>query len=210
MYDLNNFCNIIASLRRQKGWTQAVFADKLGISPQSISKWECGIGFPDVTLFPIIADVLSVPIGVLFGENYREETMTLEYNAEFEVCQDIKVSLGNICRVEYIDGIRDKSLVHVEGDPTFVRFFSVEKDAGGLLVTIKNPTGSAFIWKAYDREGYDGENLVQIFTGCADSNVITHNYLNLVAETTQNQSGNHQVTCYYATDEEIKAFLTKT
>ena len=45
MYDLNNFCNIIASLRRQKGWTQAVFADKLGISPQSISKWECGSDF---------------------------------------------------------------------------------------------------------------------------------------------------------------------
>lgn len=42
MYNLNQFCNIIASLRKKKGWTQTVFAEKLGISPQSISKWERG------------------------------------------------------------------------------------------------------------------------------------------------------------------------
>lgn len=42
MYNLNQFCNIIASLRKKKGWTQTVFAGKLGISPQSISKWERG------------------------------------------------------------------------------------------------------------------------------------------------------------------------
>ena len=43
MYNLNQFCNIIASLRKKKGWTQTVFAEKLGISPQSISKWERGV-----------------------------------------------------------------------------------------------------------------------------------------------------------------------
>lgn len=194
MYDLNNFCNIIASLRRQKGWTQAVFSDKLGISPQSISKWECGIGFPDVTLFPVIAEVLSVPIGVLFGENYRKETMILEYNAEFEVCQDIKVSLGNTCRVEFIDGKREKALVHAVGDPTFLQYFSVEKEADRLLVDIKNPSGSAVHWKPYDRDGYSGENFVQIYTGCADANVLSHNYLDLCAITHENANGNHEVT----------------
>ena len=69
MYRLDQFCNIIFNLRKEKGWTQTALADKLGIAPQSISKWECGIGYPDVTLFPVIAELFSVPIGVLFGEN---------------------------------------------------------------------------------------------------------------------------------------------
>lgn len=43
MYDLNAFCNIIASLRKAKGWTQSCLAEKLGVSPQSVSKWECGV-----------------------------------------------------------------------------------------------------------------------------------------------------------------------
>ena len=199
MYDLNNFCNIIAMLRREKGWSQAAFADKLGISPQSVSKWECGIGFPDVTLFPMIAEILSVPIGVLFGEKTKEDTdmenhqSAKEYNAEFEVCQSIKVSLGNTCRVEFIDGEREKALVRAVGDPTFISFFSAEIETDRLLIDIKNPSGSAVYWKPYDREGYTGENVVQIFTGCADADVLSHNYLDLCAITNQNARGNHEV-----------------
>ena len=57
MYHLNQFCNIITTLRRKRGWTQTMLADMIGIAPQSVSKWECGVGYPDVTLFPVIADL---------------------------------------------------------------------------------------------------------------------------------------------------------
>ena len=60
MYHLNKFCNIIFELRKKRGWTQTILAEKLGIVPQSISKWECGIGYPDVTLFPHIGVFQSV------------------------------------------------------------------------------------------------------------------------------------------------------
>ncbi|MBO5037592.1 MAG: helix-turn-helix transcriptional regulator [Clostridia bacterium] len=43
MYHLNKFCNIIFDLRKKRGWTQTILAEKLGVSPQSISKWECGV-----------------------------------------------------------------------------------------------------------------------------------------------------------------------
>lgn len=200
MYDLNNFCNIIAMLRREKGWSQAKLAEMIGISPQSISKWECGIGFPDVTLFPVLAEMFSVPIGVLFGEESKKEDTIMEknqvlteYREEFEVCQNIKVSLGNLCRVEFIDGEREKAVVRAVGDPTFIRYFSVEREPDKLLVDIKNPSGSAVYWKPYDREGYMGENVVQIFTGCADSDVLSYNYLDLCAITNENARGNHEV-----------------
>lgn len=201
MYDLNNFCNIIAELRREKGWSQAVFADMLGISPQSVSKWECGIGFPDVTMFPVIAETLSVPIGVLFGEKTEEEDTTMEkkptvteFKKEFEVSEYIDVVLGNLCRVEIIDGERQKALVHAVGDPTFIRFFSIEREPGRMLVEIKNPNGSTTEWDAYDREGYEGENYVQIFSGCEDSDNYVSNYLNLCATTYYpNENGNYEV-----------------
>ncbi len=51
--------------------TQEVFASELGITPQAVSKWETGIGYPDVALFPQISCLLGVSIGSLFGEKER-------------------------------------------------------------------------------------------------------------------------------------------
>ncbi|MBE6731336.1 MAG: helix-turn-helix transcriptional regulator [Ruminococcaceae bacterium] len=68
MYKLNKFGSTLLKLRKERGWTQSELAAKIGIAPQSISKWECEIGYPDVTLFPIIAELFNIPIGVLFGD----------------------------------------------------------------------------------------------------------------------------------------------
>ncbi len=198
MYKLNDFCNIIASLRKEKGWTQTVFAEKLGIAPQSVSKWECGIGFPDVTLFPVIAEILSVPIGVLFGEKTKEDDTMLkktEYNKEFSACQTITVCLGNICRVEYIKIDDDICRVQAKGDPVFLRYFYVEQMGTELKVQIKNPSGSAIHWEPYDREGYTGENLVQIYVRWDDVNIYSVNYLDLNVLSHVNEQGNEEVVC---------------
>ena len=56
---------MIAKLRKQNGWSQAVLAEKLGISDKAVSKWESGHGFPDVTLFPVMADLFGVSIDYL-------------------------------------------------------------------------------------------------------------------------------------------------
>ena len=48
----------IAELRKQKNMTQEEFGSMLGISAQSISKWENNVSLPDITLIPIIADSL--------------------------------------------------------------------------------------------------------------------------------------------------------
>ena len=136
MYDLNEFCNIITSLRKERGWTQTAVAEKLGISAQSISKWECGIGYPDVTLFPMIAELFTIPIGVLFGEKSNVCVMTQEnkYVKEFALCKNITVYLGNICRVEYIENNDGTCIVKAEGDPVFIRYFDAEQTGDELIV----------------------------------------------------------------------------
>ena len=185
MYNLNKFCNIIASLRKERGWTQTMLADKIGISPQSVSKWECGIGFPDVTLFPVIADLFDVSVNILFGESNNKEIykMNININNErkfiFEPLSSIDIRIGNTCRIEIIDGERENSLLNVKGDATFIEFFAVEKENGRLCISAKNPTGSDIYWTPYDRGGYQNDNIIQIHTGVASSDCTITNYLNL-------------------------------
>jgi transcriptional regulator with XRE-family HTH domain len=40
----------IAKMRKQQNLTQCEFADTLGISNKTISKWECGNGMPELSL----------------------------------------------------------------------------------------------------------------------------------------------------------------
>lgn len=65
--DLGNLGIAIRRLRTDKGLTQEGFAAKLGITPQAVSKWETGLGYPDITMLPAIADALGVSIEELFG-----------------------------------------------------------------------------------------------------------------------------------------------
>ncbi len=52
----------IASLRKKNHLTQRELAEKLGVSDKSVSRWESGQGFPDVTLFPLLANLFGVSI----------------------------------------------------------------------------------------------------------------------------------------------------
>ena len=66
----NAFSNNLRRLRQVKNLTQEQVADKLGVSAQSVSRWECGNTYPDVMLLPEIARLYSVTVDDL----YREKT----------------------------------------------------------------------------------------------------------------------------------------
>ena len=68
MYDLSGLGARIRMLRMEKGYTQDGFARELGVSPQAVSKWETGAGFPDIGTLPMIASALDTSIDALFGE----------------------------------------------------------------------------------------------------------------------------------------------
>jgi len=63
---------LIKELRLKKGLTQALLASELNISDKAVSKWERGWGLPDVSLFPLIADILGVDISALLSGNLDE------------------------------------------------------------------------------------------------------------------------------------------
>ena len=200
MNNLNKFCIIVSNLRKDKGWTQTSLAEKLGISPQSVSKWECGIGYPDVTLFPVIAELFGVSVAVLFGETLvSEDNMKKcsihERSFVFERLQNIEIRVGNLCRIEVIDGENENARLDIEGDALFIEFFSVEKEYGGIKIEVKNPNGAGEKWTPYDRNGYLGENIIRVYTGRSCSNVDIYNYLDITVEEKEKENGVFEWIC---------------
>lgn len=51
---------LIAKLRKEKNLTQKNIADALGIQNKTVSKWECGLGCPDLSLWPELSSILGV------------------------------------------------------------------------------------------------------------------------------------------------------
>lgn len=55
----------ISRLRKQQGLTQTSLAASLNVSDKAISKWENGLGYPEITLLPKIAAVFGVTVDYL-------------------------------------------------------------------------------------------------------------------------------------------------
>ncbi|MGN0805023.1 MAG: helix-turn-helix domain-containing protein [Candidatus Coproplasma sp.] len=80
--------NTIKKLREDKGITQSQLADMLFVSPKTVSKWETGKGFPDVSLLEDISKALNVSITELFsGEKVINTNMHANMlNVKIYVC----------------------------------------------------------------------------------------------------------------------------
>ena len=60
----------ISELRKKSGLTQISLAQKLNVSDKTVSKWENGQGYPEITQFPVLAKIFGVSVDYLMtGEN---------------------------------------------------------------------------------------------------------------------------------------------
>lgn len=62
-----NISKIIANHRREKGLTQDQLAAYMGVSKASVSKWETGQSYPDITFLPQLATYFNISIDTLMG-----------------------------------------------------------------------------------------------------------------------------------------------
>ena len=67
--------NLIAKLRKEKKLTQRNIADALGIQNKTVSKWECGLGCPDLSLWPELSTILGVDSAALTSNTDIEATV---------------------------------------------------------------------------------------------------------------------------------------
>ena len=54
-------------LRQERGISQKVLAEAVGVTPQSVSKWETGTALPDIALLPALAGFFEVSVDELLG-----------------------------------------------------------------------------------------------------------------------------------------------
>ncbi len=58
----------ILKLRKRKNMTQSELAEFLSVSNKTVSKWENGTGFPDITVLPALARVLGVSVDYILND----------------------------------------------------------------------------------------------------------------------------------------------
>lgn len=63
----------IASARREKGMTQEMLAEKLGVTRQAVARWETGLSVPDAGMLVRIAGALDTTVNDLLGEEEPEQ-----------------------------------------------------------------------------------------------------------------------------------------
>ena len=76
--------NKIKQYRIKCNLTQESLADRLNISPQSISKWENGITMPDITLLPELSEIFGVTIDELFDLSVDQKLNRIESKLDIE------------------------------------------------------------------------------------------------------------------------------
>ena len=139
---------IIRELREKKGLTQAELAEKLFVSDKTVSKWENGKGYPDMSLLEPIASVFGVSVAeLLCGKAISNVNVSANMlRSKFYVCPvcgNAIHSMGEAlihchgvqltpCQPEetderhkiFIEGVEDEYFVRIEHDMTKSHYIS--------------------------------------------------------------------------------------
>lgn len=82
----------ISFYRKRQGLTQEELAKKLGVTNQSVSKWESAQCCPDIALLPALADIFEISIDELFGRKNEKEI-------HYDLCSELPWNDDNTIRV---------------------------------------------------------------------------------------------------------------
>lgn len=85
--DNEKFGRFLLQLRKNKNLTQKELADKLFVSDKTVSKWERGLSFPNVSLLIPLADLLGVTVTELLkGEQLHNENLDITEVEKLVTC----------------------------------------------------------------------------------------------------------------------------
>ena len=94
------FSENMKKFRVAKKYTQEYVAEKLCVTAQSVSRWECGNTLPDVMLLPEIAKLYGVMVDDLFKkQSVAYDNYAQRLSALYEISEDPEDFLR--CRLEY-------------------------------------------------------------------------------------------------------------
>lgn len=79
--------NLIAKLRKEKNMTQQELGAKVGVGSRAVSKWECGVTTPDISIINELSSILGIsPKELLSGtQNEQEDTPTTNHKQKLSL-----------------------------------------------------------------------------------------------------------------------------
>lgn len=73
--DSNKMGAFIAQVRKERGVTQLELAQKINVTDKAVSKWERGVGFPDIKIIEALAEALGVSVSELMNGERMENAV---------------------------------------------------------------------------------------------------------------------------------------
>ena len=93
----------IAKLRRKCGMKQSDLAKKLSISDKTVSRWENGLGYPEITQFPILASVFGVTVDYLMTGERKGIAIAGNILADIVKRVDCYPEIGMLANIEDVN-----------------------------------------------------------------------------------------------------------
>ena len=92
----------IKQLRQRRGITQEALAQQFGMTPQAVSKWECGTAAPDIELLPALSAYFGVTIDELFDLTTDQKLQRIENRLDIEenLSDDVFLEYENILKIQ--------------------------------------------------------------------------------------------------------------
>ena len=131
----------IKECRKEKGLTQEQLAEKICVSPKTVSKWECGKGLPEVSLMMPLCELLGITVNELLsgcridGNDYKakaEENLLAALKEKKENKKKIIIEVIVAC-ISVISGVLLCALTGLVEMPTYLRVILI---ITGFLVMV--------------------------------------------------------------------------
>ncbi|MBQ4149953.1 MAG: response regulator [Clostridium sp.] len=84
--------SFIRFLRKQNQMTQAQLADRVGVTDKAVSKWERDVSYPDISIFPKLADIFGITVNDLLRE-CTDDGQPSRLLRVYEMSHDIRTPL---------------------------------------------------------------------------------------------------------------------
>lgn len=95
----------IAELRKNNGMTQEQLSETLGVSSQTVSKWENEVTMPDIMLLPVIAGCFDITVDELYGGRKSEtKHSVIDYDDIPEMIYDAIIELTQRGWADTVEG----------------------------------------------------------------------------------------------------------
>lgn len=86
----------ICAHRKKLGLTQDQLAEKVGVSPQAVSKWENDLSCPDISTLPVLARIFGVTTDELLGVEPKQPPLEAEVIEDDDEPEGIHISADNV------------------------------------------------------------------------------------------------------------------